>query len=225
MGIKKKMSMGVMSAALGLSLVGGGTWAVFSDTETVAESYQAGILDLVLKEKDGKTDLQSGIFTSELTNLKPGDSIEETIRVKNNGTLSIKDVVVKASYDGFTDGGTSLNGDADLGGENSADDFAKQIHVLITDKEGTELYNGNLKQFKKASDDITDGTSNGSLPVLPNPDSDPVTIKLTFKESADNRYMNDKMNVNFEFVASQFEGTEFTDGDNINELNASQTEK
>ncbi|WP_243386352.1 TasA family protein [Bacillus kexueae] len=224
MGMKKKLSMGVVSAALGLSLVGGGTWAVFSDTEAATETYQAGILDLVLKEKDGKTDLQSGIFTSDLKNLKPGDSISETIRVKNNGTLSIKDVVVKANYDGFVDGGENINGDADLGALNNADDFAKQIHVHITDAAGNVLYNDTLKRFRQASGDITDGTRDKSLPVLPNPDSDPVTITLTFNSKADNRFMNDKMSVNFEFIASQFDGTEFKDGDDINTENGSQTQ-
>ncbi|WP_461181966.1 TasA family protein, partial [Virgibacillus kimchii] len=31
MNIKKQLSMGIMSAALGISLIGGGTFAYFSD--------------------------------------------------------------------------------------------------------------------------------------------------------------------------------------------------
>ena len=46
MGTKKKLGLGVASAALGLALVGGGTWAAFNDIETTQATYAAGTLDL-----------------------------------------------------------------------------------------------------------------------------------------------------------------------------------
>ncbi|HLR61590.1 MAG TPA: TasA family protein, partial [Lentibacillus sp.] len=42
MGIKKQMGMGIMSAALGLSLIGGGTYAYFSDSEQTQNTFAAG---------------------------------------------------------------------------------------------------------------------------------------------------------------------------------------
>ncbi len=50
MGTKKKLGLGVASAALGLALVGGGTWAAFNDIETTQATYAAGTLDLNAKD-------------------------------------------------------------------------------------------------------------------------------------------------------------------------------
>ena len=51
MSLKKKLGMGVASAALGLSLIGGGTFAYFSDKEVSNNTFAAGTLDLTLDPK------------------------------------------------------------------------------------------------------------------------------------------------------------------------------
>ena len=58
MSLKKKLAMGAMTGALGLSLVGGGTYAAFSDTETASNTFAAGELDIKLKEQDGTETLE-----------------------------------------------------------------------------------------------------------------------------------------------------------------------
>lgn len=50
MGMKKKLSLGVASAALGLALVGGGTWAAFNDIKSKDATFASGTLDLSAKE-------------------------------------------------------------------------------------------------------------------------------------------------------------------------------
>ncbi|MFT9849617.1 TasA family protein [Aneurinibacillus sp. REN35] len=229
MGIKKKIGMAMASTALGAALIGGGTWAAFTDTEKVSNSYAAGVLDLQLNGVNG-----SALYQSALKNLKPGDSIEKKFSLKNGGTLSIKDVFLKVRYDGsaagYTDGGANINGDADLGGVNTADEFASQINVKVRAGEGglaRDIYNGTLKDLNLLSQtaDLTDPTPNHSLPALP-VDSDPVSITLTFNENADNKYMKDEFKkIDFEFIAQQFAGTKFNDGDNIEKLNKEQTER
>ena len=95
--------------------------------------------------------------------------------------------------------------------------------VKITGKSGDVVFNNTLKELHNASGrDIAGSTTNASLPAMPSRDTDPVTIELKFKNSADNTYMNDKLNVNFQFEATQFSGTNFEDGDNINYMNGSQ---
>ncbi|PRX64062.1 putative ribosomally synthesized peptide with SipW-like signal peptide [Bacillus sp. V-88] len=42
MSIKQKLGLGVASAALGLALVGGGTYAYFSDSVTTNNTFAAG---------------------------------------------------------------------------------------------------------------------------------------------------------------------------------------
>ena len=47
MGLKKKLGLGVASMALGASLIGGGTFAYFNDTETASgNTFAAGTIDL-----------------------------------------------------------------------------------------------------------------------------------------------------------------------------------
>lgn len=46
MSIKKKVGLSLASEALGLSLIGGGTYAFFSDKAETTSTFAAGTLDL-----------------------------------------------------------------------------------------------------------------------------------------------------------------------------------
>jgi spore coat-associated protein N len=230
MSLKKALGMGVASAALGMSLIGGGTFAAFSDTETVQNSYAAGTLNLQLKDNGGHT-MATELFSSTLKNLKPGDSVIKRFKLTNAGTLSIKDVRMQATYDGYVDGSDNAELAGKLGSganRNSAADFASQIQVDVYGGDpnaGTLVWSGTLEQLKSLwTDDITNKTPNHSLPALP-VDTDGVAVKLTFKADAGNTFQGDKFNViRFQFLASQFNGRNFEDGENIEEINAAQTE-
>ncbi|QUL55380.1 SipW-dependent-type signal peptide-containing protein [Paenibacillus tritici] len=88
MGIKKTLGLGVASAALGLSLIGGGTFAYFSSTTTSTATFAAGTLKL------------GSSFNTPvaLTNLKPGDYTVRTFTLSNDGTLDIKFLKLATSY-------------------------------------------------------------------------------------------------------------------------------
>lgn len=105
MNIKKKLMMGAASATLGLALIGGGTWAAFNDIETASASLANGRLDLVidLQQADSSTHLV------QVSNLKPGDSMQRTFQLQNNGTLAIKDVLWSVEFDGFVADAASYN--------------------------------------------------------------------------------------------------------------------
>ncbi|GER68553.1 hypothetical protein BpJC7_31420 [Weizmannia acidilactici] len=76
MGIKKKLGMGVATAALGLSLIGGGTYAYFSDQVDTSNTFAAGTLDLAA----------SPTTIIDVSNLKPGDTITRTFNLENKGS-------------------------------------------------------------------------------------------------------------------------------------------
>lgn len=114
MNIKKKLGMSVATAALGLSLVAGGTFAYFSDTETTENSFASGTLKLGLSPGDE----ENATFSFE--NLKPGDVREAEIHLTNEGTLNIKDVTLD----------TNITGDTDL---------ASQILVTASSKGSDEI--------------------------------------------------------------------------------------
>src|SRR6476619_4369804 len=88
MGIKKKLGMGVASAALGLSLIGGGTFAYFSDKELSNNTFAAGTLDLSV---DPTTII-------DFDNIKPGDKMTRDFKLVNNGSLDIKTVKLLTNY-------------------------------------------------------------------------------------------------------------------------------
>jgi spore coat-associated protein N len=81
MGIKKKLGLGMASAALGLSLIGGGTFAYFNDTATLHNSFESGTLVLDLEQA------YNFPINFDLENIKPGDSWERQFVLANNGSL------------------------------------------------------------------------------------------------------------------------------------------
>jgi spore coat-associated protein N len=91
MGIKKKLGLGMVSAALGLSLVGGGTYAYFSDKATIHNGFAAGTLNLDLKKA------WDFPMNFDLSNIQPGESYERQFVLKNSGSLAIEDVFMGVS--------------------------------------------------------------------------------------------------------------------------------
>jgi spore coat-associated protein N len=138
MSMKKKLTMGAMSAALGLSLVAGGTWAAFNDIEEVTASFAAGELDLVLADLVGDANNK----TFNVSNLKPGDKMTRTIVLQNDGSLAMKDVLLSIDGISFNDYGYDSNGvrdfnevangaDADIFGQNTALQYLDQFKVKV----------------------------------------------------------------------------------------------
>ncbi len=129
------MGLGILAGALGVSLIGGGTWAAFNDVETLDNKFASGTLDL--------TTSQSVLF--DLDNLKPGDTFTKTLTLGNNGSLAIDDIFVTTTVSGWADKKytklplSGLNGKDD--GENTQEEFLSQFDVVI--KRGNDVvYNG-----------------------------------------------------------------------------------
>jgi spore coat-associated protein N len=78
----KKILGLTVSAMMVMGLVGGGTWAFFSDTETVTGNYfSAGTLDLDVNGSDNPT----AVFS--LADVVPGDTDNATITLLNSGSI------------------------------------------------------------------------------------------------------------------------------------------
>ncbi|MUV38593.1 Spore coat-associated protein [Lentibacillus sp. JNUCC-1] len=107
MSIKKKLGMGIATAILGVSLVGGGTFAYFSDEEVSNNTFAAGTLDLAVNPTT----------IIDVDNLKPGDWMNRTFKLENNGSLDISEVFIHTDY--------TVN---DYHGDNT-EDMGKHIRV------------------------------------------------------------------------------------------------
>ncbi|MBM6619058.1 TasA family protein [Bacillus suaedaesalsae] len=235
MTIKKKLGLGVASAALGLSLVGGGTWAAFNDTATVNNHFAAGTLDLEVGRSGSKP------ISFDLSNMKPGDNVQRIFKLNNKGTLAIKEVLLNTTAANFIDDTTAVNG-----GTNTDLEFLSQFvvnfasvdgestkweprnNIVISGQELTlaDLVSGNYSgkvhsdylgadgRINLASLVVADASKRG-IPVTP-PDSDDVFIQITFKndktnKNADgtyvqNKYQGDKIDFFFNLEATQWDG-------------------
>src|SRR5690625_3151148 len=107
MGIKRQLGIGILSATLGLTLVAGGTYAYFSDTEVTNNTFAAGTLDLSAEPTT----------IIDVDDLKPGDSVVRDFELQNNGTLDIERVTLETDY-------TVIDAEGD-----NTEDFGDHIEV------------------------------------------------------------------------------------------------
>lgn len=102
MSIKKKLGLALATTALGATLVGAGTFAIFTDSATnTNNTFSAGTLDINVGAETA--------FTGTIANLAPGDSGVQTFNVTNDGSLELRYDVAQALASGP---GTLVLGDA-----------------------------------------------------------------------------------------------------------------
>lgn len=229
MKVKKKLGLGVASAALGLALVGGGTWAAFNDVERLDNAFAAGTLDLEVVSVEG------GEKTFNLQNLKPGDTMERFFKLENHGTLAIKEVLMNAYATNFKNGKNEFVKKHGMK-DNSMKEFLKQFHVeilltghenqnaqprdnfsIIKPEDGKTLYDlTKMKNINLAPyNEIEEWTG---IPIDPN-DYEIVQIKITMKddktkvkrgpasgEYKQNVFQGDSVDIKLKLEATQWEG-------------------
>ncbi|MHA2896435.1 TasA family protein [Bacillus cereus] len=196
MSFKKKLGVGVISAALGLSFIGGGTYAYFSDQDVMNNTFTAGTLDLAIQPTT----------SLNLNQLKPGDKILKKFNLKNTGTLDIQDVEMKIDY--------TIN---DALKNNQADDFGKHIKVQFLwdwDPAKSPVYETTLAELKEQGAAIVSKKvfaskwteSRGLQPGK----MDWFWIKFIFEDNGkdQNIFQGDSINLKMEFQANQTEGRE-----------------
>ncbi|MDA1600067.1 biofilm matrix protein CalY [Bacillus cereus] len=196
MSLKKKLGMGVASAALGLSLIGGGTFAFFSDKEVSNNTFAAGTLDLTLNPKT----------LVDIKDLKPGDSVKKEFLLKNDGTLPIKDVKLATKYTV-----------KDAKGDNAGEDFGKHIKVKFLwnwDKESEPVYETTLADLQNLDPDVIakdvfapEWSENGGLAPK---SEDYLWVQFEFVDDNNdqNKFQGDSLNLEWTFNASQTDGEE-----------------
>ncbi|MFJ7934588.1 TasA family protein [Sporosarcina sp. NPDC096371] len=194
MGIKKQIGSGIAAAALGLSLIGGGTYAYFSDSEVSNNTFAAGTLDLALNP--------TAII--DVNNIKPGDSIVRDFELRNDGTLDIGKVTLDTGYAVI---------DAD--GKNT-DDFGKHIQVEFlynVDNFDEVIFETTLDKLQGMSVDAINENifypllGDKGLPVNTTHD---FVVKFNFLDNGQdqNQFQGDALKLDWTFNATQTEGEE-----------------
>jgi spore coat-associated protein N len=203
MSFTKTVSKGVMTAALGLSLVGGGTFAYFSDTVNTQNTFAAGTLDLAVNPN----------FVVNIDNIKPGDEIYREFTLENNGTLDIGKVLLDTKYNV-----------EDLKSDNT-DDFAKHIKVTImynTSSATTPIVETTLYDLQNQKPDLTAidvYEGNTTKPDgIPAAGKEKMFVLFEFVDNGQdqNKFQGDKLQVDWKFNAEQTAGTYYDDTDDNN---------
>lgn len=195
MNIKKTLGLGVASAALGLTLLGGGTFAYFSDSAQSTAAFNNGTLSLT----------SDPAVIVDLSNLKPGDLITRDFKLKNDGSLDIPKVLLKTSS-AVTD--TNNNN----GSHNLKDDIIVTF-LNNNDKKQPEVLIISLADLESQSPDLVARKLLGTLlggekSGIKAGTEDKLTVQFAFKETfqPQNYYQGDKLKLTWNFEASQGAG-------------------
>lgn len=192
MGIKKKLAMGIATGVLGLSLVGGGTFAYFSDSEVTNSTFAAGTLDLNAEPTE----------IINIDNLKPGDQMIRTFELQNNGSLDIARVLLETDYSV-----TDVNND-------NTEDFGEHIKVeflMNLDKFDEIIYETTLAELKTMTPEAV--AESAIIPILgeeglPSGTIDDLSVKFVFVDNGEdqNQFQGDSLELEWTFIAHQTDG-------------------
>ncbi|GBE57353.1 camelysin metallo-endopeptidase [bacterium BMS3Abin01] len=99
--LTNKMALGVLMIALAIAMLGVGTFAYFSDSETSsANVFSTGTIDLILSNdlvnwgQAGYGDSVTATWSSP-ANWAPGDIVDATVHVKNTGSIDVNSLLTK----------------------------------------------------------------------------------------------------------------------------------
>jgi spore coat-associated protein N len=197
----KKILGLTVAALLVMGLVGGGTWAYFSDTETSSgNQFLAGTLDLGLAKTSGTNPVASitGSFVANDT-FAPGDAIDATIFVNNAGTIAMASVNLTITNTGVIDGTPTSVDDYNAVTDN--DNLLKMIKIK-TLKYGTIGAPTEINTYDGL--DLTQlATSPIALGALGAETEQELYIEFEFSPSADNGCQGDSANITLTFSGLQ----------------------
>ncbi|EIT85623.1 Secreted and spore coat-associated protein 1, biofilm matrix component TasA like protein [Fictibacillus macauensis ZFHKF-1] len=190
MSLKAKLGLGVASAVVGLSLIGGGTYAYFSDQEVSQNTFASGTLDLSMNP--------TTIVKAD--NLKPGDYMIKSFKLDNKGTLDIKKILLETSYKVM-----------DKDNNNGSEDFGKHIRVDFLynqDKDNDVIYSTTLADLAKTTPDAIKKGLSGEKSGIKAGTSDDMFVMFTFvdNDQDQNMFQGDGLELTWKFNAQQGEG-------------------
>lgn len=189
MNLKKQFAVTLASVGLGAALIGGGTFAYFSDQEKVENTFAAGTLDLAVNPE----------VVFDLKNMKPGDKAKRSYKLTNNGSLSIQNVLLTSDYS-VTD--SKGNNSEDLG-KHLRVNFIKNI-----DNKHTIVYSDTLSEMKSKQGQSRPDLLAGH--VLNSKDINDIIVEIEFVENGkdQNQFQGDGVSLKWIFDATQTKGKE-----------------
>lgn len=194
MSLKKQFAVTLASVGLGAALIGGGTFAYFSDQEAISNSFAAGTLDLAVDP--------TVVF--DITDMKPGDFGNRWYEIANNGTLDIQNVYLTTDYTV-----------TDAGNDNGAEDFGDYLRVNVKynwDNGEVVVFNKTLAELKamtgSSRPDLIEAYFSATGHHLPPGDVDSIFVQMEFVDNGadQNHFQGDSAQVTWTLDATQTAG-------------------
>jgi predicted ribosomally synthesized peptide with SipW-like signal peptide len=192
----KKILGLTVSALMVMGLVGSGTWAFFSDTETIGSNVLlAGTLDLGLDESSGQNPTGGLTGTFSASDWAPGDTIDSTVYVNNEGSMAMTSVNLTITHEAVADGTPGTISPL-LGG--STDNLDEMIIATTATWNGSSI-------ASMAGQSLSALNSLGSVELgsLPADTEVPLHIVWTFSTTATNGCQGDSVNMTMTFLGKQ----------------------
>jgi predicted ribosomally synthesized peptide with SipW-like signal peptide len=194
----KKILGLTVAALMVMGLVGGGTWAYFSDTETVSSNVMlAGTLDLGLSATSNTSSTGSITGTFSATDWAPGSTENATIYVNNNGNIAMSTVNLTFSHGAITDG-TPTTVD-DWNGTADSDNLTKMITATTATWGGSPI--GSIQGQSLA--DLAGNSTGYDIGTLDADTETELFIEWTFSTAATNGCQGDTVDLTITVTGTQ----------------------
>jgi spore coat-associated protein N len=204
--INKKIAASALSIVTALSLMGGATYAFFSDTGTSsANSFATGTLNLKLSDaavNGGTLETDQDTVTSSFGSdtLIPGSCTGvQTLNLKNSGTVAANHAEVHLTANAVTDAGTPANPDIDafLRINSLNYDGGGSLLGLITDT------NGNTWVDLDDWENVANAGVLDNLALTDTGVNHPLTMDVCLNSTADNTVQGDSVLTTFTIDLNQ----------------------
>lgn len=199
MSLKKQFAVTLASVGLGAALIGGGTFAWFNATAQIeGNTFAAGTM------KIGATPA-SAVFN--VTNLKPGDWMERSFVVENEGSITVDKLLMNIDY--------TVN---DANNNNGAQNFDENLKVYLLKSTDENIpfperviispNNGKTLKELKAMGKVDVSSIYTQFGDLPPGTADKIHVGIVFenKNEDQNRYQGDSVNLKFGLEGTQKAG-------------------
>ena len=194
MNLKKQFALTLASVGLGAALIGGGTFAYFSDQEEANNTFAAGTLDLSVNPE----------VVFDVANMKPGDWADRWYNITNSGSLDIKNVYLTTSYD-VTDANNNNDGE-DLGKHmvvELMDNFEQGKRVILRET----IYDLSQKQGTNRPD-LLKAYNEATGQSLASDEVNNIAVRIIFVDNGadQNIFQGDGLQMKWTFDATQTAG-------------------
>ncbi len=188
--MNSKIALSALSILSALALMGGATFAFFSDIGTSNDNvFSTGTLDLKLSDDTPETDQDDVTASFGASDLVPGASVSGQLRLKNDGSINADHAEVAV-----------VNNNSD--GTNPLDEV---LEILTLDYDGSsvlgQVADSNLNTYKDLDDLEASGLDNLSLTDLGV--DHPLDLTVQMRSDAGNVYQADSVDSDWTITLNQ----------------------